>query len=60
MSDAEICERFQCEEIYLDELALLAKLADYYRLTLDDTFQGFSGGDQPLLGYPVLMSISRK
>ncbi|WP_293962975.1 hypothetical protein [Sneathiella sp.] len=39
MSDAEICERFQCEEIYLDELALLTKLADYYRLTLDDIFK---------------------
>lgn len=39
MSDKEICERFQCEEIYFDELALLAELADHYRLTIEDIFR---------------------
>ncbi|MEX1035226.1 MAG: hypothetical protein WDZ54_04680 [Sneathiella sp.] len=39
MSNTEICERFQCEKTYLDELCLLADLARHYRLTIDDIFR---------------------
>lgn len=39
MSDREICDQFRCEDAYLNELALLSKLARSYRLGVDDIFR---------------------
>lgn len=39
MSDQEICERFQTEDEYRRELALLGALVRYYRLSADDVFR---------------------
>ena len=39
MSDHEICDRFQYEEAYLNELTLLAALSRHYRLNAEDIFR---------------------
>ena len=39
MSDHELCDQFQCEREYLDELSLLGELVQHYRLNVEDVFK---------------------
>ena len=39
MTDQEICDQFQRESEYIDELHLLSELARHYRIDVDDVFK---------------------
>ena len=43
MTDQEICDQFQRESEYIDELHLLSELVRYYRIEIDDIFKVSAG-----------------